>query len=93
MPHVRDPGKETAEYPAAQRPERISRGMRHAEMVGGGRELTRILKADGRAEREEIHEKRSKRGGPKRRPVDFREKLLAVYGFKILFVHLWNTLL
>jgi hypothetical protein len=62
-------------------------------MVGGGRELARVLKTYRRAKREEINEKRSKRSGPKRRPVDFREKLLAVYGFKILFVHLWITLL
>ncbi len=49
VPHVRHPGEHLAEEPAAERPERIARRMRHAEMRARRGEFARVLESHGRA--------------------------------------------
>ena len=74
MAHVRHPRERLAEQPGAERPERISRRMRNAQVGGSGGKLAGILKPHGRAKGVEIHGERGERGSPERRPVDFCEK-------------------
>ena len=66
---VEGDGEDLAENPRAESPERISRGMRHAEVRRRGGQLAGILQANRRPEREEIDDKRYESGRPECRPV------------------------
>ena len=74
MPHVGHPAERLAKEPRAERPERIPRGMRHAEIRRRRRQFARVLKTDGRPEGIEIHRKSRDCRSPKRRPIELREK-------------------
>ena len=76
MPHICDKRKYLAEYPCAERPERIPRRMRYAEMGAGGGEFSRVFKTYGRTESIKINTERNECRNPKRSPVKPGKKAL-----------------